>query len=213
MPDIEIDLKDCAVPVAVVTSSLRGVQSLVSSPGYKHGAFFTQGTMESVRDAIASSREFMSCASFDPWESASSGDRSAFVKKYSSAFDDYLSCKTSEATKQLYSANRQPRHVRFSKSGGSGGSSVCSLPRAVLPASSFAVSSPGSGSESGTSRQHTYTAESALAAILGQKKEAKPSSKESTVRKEGLTKGDGKDAEKGAKKTPKPDKKRPGGKS
>ena len=33
MPDIEIDLKDCAVPVAVVTSSLRGVQSLVSSPG------------------------------------------------------------------------------------------------------------------------------------------------------------------------------------
>ena len=41
MPDIEIDLKDCAVPVAVVTSSLRGVQSLVSSPGYKQGAFFT----------------------------------------------------------------------------------------------------------------------------------------------------------------------------
>ena len=33
MTDIEIDLQDCAVPVAVVTSSLRGVQSLVSSPG------------------------------------------------------------------------------------------------------------------------------------------------------------------------------------
>ena len=87
MPEIEIDLKDCAVPVAVVTSSLRSVQSLVSSPGYKQGAFVTQGTMESVRDAIASSRDFMSCASFDPWESVSCGDRSSFVRKYSSAFD------------------------------------------------------------------------------------------------------------------------------
>ena len=85
MPDIEIDLKDCAVSVAVVTSSLRGVQRLVSSPGYKQGAFFTQGTMESVRDAIASSRDFMSCARFDPWESVSCGDRSSFVRKYSSA--------------------------------------------------------------------------------------------------------------------------------
>ena len=106
MPNIEINLKDCAVPVAVVTSSLRGVQSLVSSSGYKQGGFFTQGTMESVPDAIASSRGFMSCASFDPWESVSCGDRSAFVKRYSSAFDAYLSCKKSEATKPLHSANR-----------------------------------------------------------------------------------------------------------
>ena len=69
--------------------------------------------MESVRDAIASSRDFMSCASFDPRESVSCGDRSSFVRKYSSAFDAYLSRKKSEATKQLHSANRQPRCVLF----------------------------------------------------------------------------------------------------
>ena len=213
MPDIEFDLKDCAVPVAVVTSSLRGVQSLVSSPGYKQGAFFTQATMESVRDAISSSRDFKSCASFDPWESVSSSDRSAFIEKYSSAFGAYLSRKKSEATKQLYAANRQPRHVRFSDSGGSGSSSVCSSPLGLLPASSFAVASPGSSSEAATSGQHTYTAESSLAAIVGQKKETKPSSKGSTSKKEGLTKSGSKDVEKeqkkNEKKDPKSSKKRP----
>ena len=197
MPDIEIDLKDCAVPVSVVTSSLRGVQSLVSFPGYKQGAFFTQGTMESVRDAIASSRGFMSCASFDPWESVSCGDRSAFVRQYSSAFDAYLSRKKSEATKQLHSANRQPRQVRFSESGGSGGSSVCSSPRGgVLPTTSFAIASPGSGSDAGTSRQRTYTAESSLAAILGQKKELKPVKKSSVANKEASNKSAEKESSK-----------------
>ena len=100
----------------------------------------------------------------DAFEKASSDDDS-------SAFDAYLSRKKSEAAKQLHSANRQPRCVRFSESGGSGGSSVCSSPRsAELPSPSFAVASPGSGSDSGTSRQRTYTAESSLAAILGQRK-------------------------------------------
>ena len=197
MPDIEIDLKDCAVPVSVVTSSLRGVQSLVSSPGYKQGAFFTQGTMESVRDALASSRGFMSCASFDPWESVSCGDRSAFVRQYSSTFDAYLSRKKSEATKQLHSANRQPRQVRFSESGGSGGSSVCSSPRGgVLPTTSFAIVSPGSGSDAGTSRQRTYTAESSLAAILGQKNELKPVKKSSVANKEASNKSAEKESSK-----------------
>ena len=217
MPEIEIDLKDCAVPAAVVMSCLRGVQSHVSSPDYRQGAFFTQGTMESVRDAIANSRNFMSCAGFDPWEGVSIGERSSFVQKYSSAFDAYLSRKKSEAAKQLHSANRQPRHVQFSDSGGSGKSSTCNSPRAVLPSSSFAVASSGSGSEVGSSKQRSYTAESALAAILGQKKEAKPTGKESAVQKEAspkhVVKDAAKDQKKDATKSPKPSKKRSGSKT
>ena len=216
MPDIEIDLKDCAVPATVVMSCLRGVQSHVSSPDYRQGAFFTQGTMESVRDAIGSSRNFMSCAGFDPWEGVTIGERSSFVKKYSSAFGAYLSRKKGEATKQLHSANRQPRHVQFCDSGGSGKSSVCNSPRAVLPSSSFAVASSGSGSETGSSNC-SYTAESALAAILGQKKEAKPTSKESAVQKEAspknVVKDSAKDEKKDATKSPKPFKKRSDSKS
>ena len=168
-------------------------------------------------DAIASSRDFMWYASFDPWEGVSSGDRSSFVQKYSSAFDAYLSRKKSEATKQLHSANRQPRHVQFFDSGGSGRSSVCSSPRALLPCSSFAVASSGSGSEAGSSKQRSYTAESALAAILGRKKEAKPASKESTGRKEAspkrVVKDSAKDQKKDATRSPKPARKGPGSKS
>ena len=130
--------------------------------------------MESVRDAIACKRDFMSCSIFDPWEGVSCGDRSAFVAKYSAAFDTYLSRKKSDAAKQLHSANREPRHVRFSDSGGSGTSSSCNSPRAaMLPKSSFALASPRSGSDSGTLKQRTYTAESSLAAILGKRKEDK----------------------------------------
>ena len=174
--------------------------------------------MEGVRDAIASSRDFRSCASFDPWQSVSCGDRSSFVQQYSSAFDTYLSHKKSEAAKQLHCANLQPRCVRFPESGGSGGSSVCSSPRsAVLPSSSFAVASPGSGSDSGTSRQRTYTAESSLAAILGQKKELKPVDKEPVTKKGSSKKNSGKesvkDQVKDGQKSPAPTRKRPGANS
>ena len=96
-------------------------------------------------------------------------------EKYSDAFSTYLSRKKPDAAKQLQSssANREPRHVRFSESGGSGTSSSCNSPRAVLPIFSFALASPGSGSESAAAKQRIYTAESPPAAILGQRNEVK----------------------------------------
>ena len=148
MPAIAIDLKDCAVPASVVSAGRP--KPCVLSPCYKQRAFFTQGTMESVRDAIACSREFMSCSAFDPWEGVSCGDCTAFVEKYSVAFR------------------------------GSGTSSSCNSPRAaVLPMSSFVLASPRSGSDSRAVKQRTYTAESSLAAILGKRKEVKSGSKKS----------------------------------
>ena len=69
LPEIIKESDNCAVPPpAVVTSCLKGVQSLVSSSSYKQGAFFTEGTMEKVRDSIACSRQFMSSSAFDPWD-------------------------------------------------------------------------------------------------------------------------------------------------
>ena len=140
------------------------------------------------------------------------------MRKYSSAFDAYLSRKKSEATKQLHSANRELRCVRFSESGGSGGSSVCTSPRyAILPSPLFAVASSGSGSDSGTSRQRTYTAESSLAVILGQKKELKPVDKDPVAKKQSSKKSSGKESVKDQDKDgqigPVPTRKRPGAKS
>ena len=207
MPKIEIDLDRCAVPASVIMSSLRVVQSLVLSVNYKQGAFFTQGTMESVRDAIASSRQFMSSASFDPWESLCCG-RSSFVTKYSSAFDDYLARKKKEADEQLHNANREPRHVRFSESGGSRTSSVCGSPRSVVkPVVSCTATSPGAiaASSSKTSGRRPIVEDSSLAAILERKKGVRSAAAESKVgaakksTDEGPSKGSKKDPKLGSK--------------
>ena len=93
MPDIEIGCSDFAVPAPVIASSLRGVQSLVTSANYKEGDFFTQGTKESVRDANACNCEFMSTASFEPWEGLCNISRLDFVAKYFAAFETYLARK------------------------------------------------------------------------------------------------------------------------
>ena len=56
---VEIDLDGCTVPVSSILACVKGVQSFVSSRNYKPKAFFTQGTMDSVRTALTSSRDFM----------------------------------------------------------------------------------------------------------------------------------------------------------
>ena len=65
---VDVDLSGFTVPELVVTPSIRGVQSFVLSANYKQKAFFTKHTMESIRDAIAGSRTFMTLNDFDRWE-------------------------------------------------------------------------------------------------------------------------------------------------
>ena len=100
-PTVDFDLKNCAVPPIVVTSCIRGVQSCVSAPDYKLSAFFTKHTMDKVREAIASSRDFMSSGTFDTWEGICSGGHSAFVERYQGLFDAYLDGKKKESYQRL----------------------------------------------------------------------------------------------------------------
>ena len=130
-------------------------------------------------------------------------DRSAIVEKYSDAFNAFSSRKKSDAAKQLFSANREPRHVRCSESGGMGTSSRCNslvlLYFQLLHLSLFLL---GTSSDSGTVRQRTYTAESSLAAFLGKSKEVKSDSRKSTTltKREAPKKISAKNYAKGAKK-------------
>ena len=55
-PAVDRSLNGCIVPLIGVTSCIRGVQSCVSAPGYKHIAFFTKHSMVGVRKAIADAR-------------------------------------------------------------------------------------------------------------------------------------------------------------
>ena len=62
---VEIGLDGRSVPSVLVTSCIRGIQSCVAAPNYKHGAFSTKHTMECVRAAISESRSFMAKEGFD----------------------------------------------------------------------------------------------------------------------------------------------------
>ena len=143
LPEIIIALDGCAVPASVVTSCVKGVQSLVSSASYKQGAFFTEGTMESVQEYIARSREFMVSSAFDPWEGIAQIGRLEFVARHVSAFDVYLARKKKEAEEGLYGANRSSQRKQLSSSSSSPGAAFGSFPGAsLLPKSVFGFNSP-----------------------------------------------------------------------
>ena len=141
LPENIIELDNCAVPPAVVTSCLKGVQSLVSSASYKQGAFFTEGTMENDRDFIACSRQFMSFPAFDPWDGIARTDRTEFFTRHTAAFDVYLARKNKESEEGLYGANRSPCFVRFATTSGSSTSGSGTLPRTLFPKTSFGFAS------------------------------------------------------------------------
>ena len=109
-PAVVFSLNECVVPETVVTSCLRGVQSYVCSPSFKVGSFFTQRTMESVRDAISNARNFMiSSSGFDPWARVCTGDRSAFVLRYSELFSAHLDRKKEASYQRFRTANQRVR--------------------------------------------------------------------------------------------------------
>ena len=86
-PEVNFSLKDCSVPASLISSCLRGLQSYVRNPEFKLGVFFSQHTMNCVRDSISGAREFMSSSSsFDPWNRFCVGDRAEFIQRYSELF-------------------------------------------------------------------------------------------------------------------------------
>ena len=109
-PAVVFSLSECIVPGSVVTSCLRGVQSYVCSPGFKVGSLFIQRTMESVRDAISGARNFMiSSSGFDPWARVCTGDRSAFILRYSELFRAHLDRKKEASYQRFRTANQRVR--------------------------------------------------------------------------------------------------------
>ena len=67
-PQVEIDLDGCSVPAVAVRICIGGIQSYVSAPNYRQGAFFTKHTIEFVRSAIADAENLMSQEDFNPWD-------------------------------------------------------------------------------------------------------------------------------------------------
>ena len=109
-PEVVFSLDDCAVPSPMVSSCLRGVQSYVRNPEFKVGVFFSQHTMDCVRNAISGAREFMSASSsFDPWGRLCVSDRVEFVQRYSELFKANVDRRKEESYQRVRTANQRVR--------------------------------------------------------------------------------------------------------
>ena len=106
-PEVNISLKDCSVPASMISSCLRGVQSYVRNPDFKLGVFFSQHTMDCVRDAISGTREFMSSSNFDPWNRLCVGDRAEFIQRYSELFKAHIDRRKEESYQRFRAANQR----------------------------------------------------------------------------------------------------------
>ena len=80
-PSVDMSLDGCSVPPVVVTSCIRGVQSCLADPSYKH-TFFSRCHRQCSRLDI----DFI----FDPWEGTCSGGHGAPVARYGSLFETHL---------------------------------------------------------------------------------------------------------------------------
>ena len=164
---VMFSLSDCVVPTSVVTSCLRGVQSYICSSEFKVGSFFTQRTMECVRDAISGARSFMvSGSDFDPWDRLCVGDRATFIERYSSLFETHLCQKKEESYQRFRLANQR----------------VVSGTPVVSGSGTFPVSSGGSQSSLGVKKGNKASTKRSL------QQAAKPVSSEPSPSKSGKKK-------------------------
>ena len=109
-PEVNFSLKDCSVPPSMISSCLRGMQSYsyVRNPEFKLGVFFSQHTMDCVRDSISGAREFMSSSSsFDPWNRLCVGDRTEFTQRYSELFKAHVDRRKEESYQRFWVANQR----------------------------------------------------------------------------------------------------------
>ena len=202
--EIIIELDGWAVSASVVTPCLMGVQRLWSSASYKQGAFFTEGTMESVRESIACSREFMASSAFDPGEDISRTDRTEFVTRHTVAFDHYLARKKKECvtlTGRLVMCNLALAAARLLL-----GLEICQG-RLYCPKSSFGFASTVALSKecgsSGSSRKGTKSPDTSLSVLMNQGKTDERAEKDTTRalwrsgRESGKGSGRGKNSGKG----------------
>ena len=90
-PRVEINLDGCRVPVVAVKACIWGIQSYISAPNYKHGAFLKKHTMECVRSVIAGFEDFMQQEDFNPWNRICSDGHVVFMERLCELFKSHLS--------------------------------------------------------------------------------------------------------------------------
>ena len=89
-PAVAFDLSGSMLAVETFKECLQLVQSYVLSPGYAHKSFFTDVTMDAVRESIANAGVFYVAPNFDLWAEFCGGIAEEFVSRYSGLFNSFV---------------------------------------------------------------------------------------------------------------------------
>ena len=176
-PDVNISLEGCVVLASVTSSCLRGVQSYVRGPEFKLGAFFTQHTMDCVRDSVAGARDFMTVASsFDPWSRVCVSDRAEFVRHYSALFEAHIARKKDESYQRFRIANQRVHSSSVGVNVSSTPSCTCSACGSSSAVGGVSCKTPAKRSVVQTSKEAKKSESSAKSTKKGSKRQSSGSS-------------------------------------
>ena len=149
-----LELPGSALDQKIVDDCVRMVQSYVLSPGYAPKLFFTDLTLDSVRDAVEDASVFYVTDDFDVWKSVSSSEVAAFVSGVRASFLKLLSQRREATEKDYTECNRANRQNQIERRAGSSRSesvvSVAAKPKKTMVSGS--KRGEGSSSKSGSSK-------------------------------------------------------------
>ena len=109
LPAVEFDLSGSALSRMDFDRSLRLVQSYVLSSGYSHKAFFTNPTLDAVRDAIATSGVFFVAPNYNLWAGVCDPAYEKYIADVGVAYKQFLDGRRKAGESHYVECNRANR--------------------------------------------------------------------------------------------------------
>ena len=111
-PTVNFDLNGSKLSMAKFQECLHLVQNYVLSPEYEHQSFFTEPTLEAVREAISNAGVFYVAPNFDLWFDFCGGSVFDFISHYSRLYGAFLFGRRKAFEMQYVDINKANRLAR-----------------------------------------------------------------------------------------------------
>ena len=109
LPAVEFDLSGCALSRIDFDRSLRLVQSYVLSSGYSHKTFFTNPTLDAVRDAIATAGAFFVAPNYNLWAGVCDSAYEKYIADVGVVYKQFLDERRKAGESHYVECNRANR--------------------------------------------------------------------------------------------------------
>ena len=116
-PYVVLDLPGSSLSHKAVDDYVQMVQSYVLSPGYAPKLFFTDLTLDAVRDAVKDAIVFYVAVDFDVWKNACVSEFATFLSGVRSSFSDLLFQRRKASEDRYVEWNRSNRQAQIDRRG------------------------------------------------------------------------------------------------